>query len=249
MLALFRMVEPAAGTVRLDGVDTLSLGLSDLRSNLSIIPQDPFMFSGTIRTNLDPFSRYSDADLWEALRRVGLRDVVQAMDGGLDAAVAEYGSNLSAGQQQLVALCRVLLRRSKVLMLDEATSSVDVETDAMIQRTIRSEFRDTTIISIAHRLGTIVTSDYILVLSNGAVVEYDKPAVLLRDPNSQFTHLVEEMGEAAAAKMRELAERAERGMSVEELVAAVEKLEGERERSASVATEGGAGGRRGSAAE
>lgn len=210
MLALFRIVEREEGRVLLDGVDIGELGLSELRSQLSIIPQDPFMFSGTVRKNLDPFSAFKEADLWAALERVGLHKVVRNLPGGLDAAVSEYGSNFSVGQGQLMCLARVLLRRSKVLLLDEATSSIDFETDAVIQRTIREEFADCTILTIAHRLNTIIDSDRILVLDNGEVAEFDTPARLLRDRDSAFASLIREMGAATADKLRVLAEDAER---------------------------------------
>lgn len=209
MLALFRIVEREEGKILLDGVDIGELGLSELRSQLSIIPQDPFMFSGTVRKNLDPFNAFKEADLWAALERVGLHEVVRNLSGGLDAAVSEYGSNFSVGQGQLMCLARVLLRRSKVLLLDEATSSIDFETDAVIQRTIREEFADCTILTIAHRLNTIIDSDRILVLDDGQVAEFDSPARLLRDPKSAFSSLIGEMGAATAEKLRVLAEEAE----------------------------------------
>lgn len=197
MLALFRLVEPAEGTITIDGVDIHKLGLDTLRSRLSIIPQDPTLFTGTIRSNLDPFDQFPEEDLWYALNKVHLKSAVEAM-GGLDAAVAEYGENLSVGQRQLMCLGRALLRRAKVLVMDEATAAVDYETDALIQRTIREEFVNVTVLTIAHRIQTIIDYDRILVLDQGLIAEFGPPAELLADSGGIFYSLLHSSGTASS---------------------------------------------------
>lgn len=183
---LFRIVEAESGQIFIDGVDIHSLGLADLRKSLGIIPQTPVLFSGTIRFNLDPFSEHTDADLWESLERAHLKDVVRRNALGLAAEVSEGGENFSVGQRQLLSLARALLRRSKILVLDEATAAVDVGTDALIQKTIREEFKSCTMLIIAHRLNTIIDSDRIMVLDAGRVVEMDTPQRLITKENSMF---------------------------------------------------------------
>ncbi|KAJ3215667.1 hypothetical protein HDU67_000135 [Dinochytrium kinnereticum] len=240
-LALFRMVEPSSGEILIDDVDVLRIGLEDLRSNLTIIPQDPVLFTGTIRSNLDPFESIPDADLWVALKRAHLISkipsssptvsastlkkgelkranessdtLIEEDDGGsvnleteasssndvaitLDTGIAEGGSNLSAGQRQLLCLARALARRSKVIVMDEATASVDTETDSRIQQTIREEFDDCTVITIAHRLKTIVDYDRVIVLDAGKVIENDSPYDLIENSEPRvFRSMCEETGE------------------------------------------------------
>lgn len=178
-LALFRIIEPTSGRILIDAVDVSSIGLKDLRSRLSIIPQDAQVFEGTVRLNLDPDSKHSDASLWRVLEHSHLKEHVSSMPGQLDARLSEGGTNLSAGQRQLLALARALLTDSHVLVLDEATAAVDVETDKRVQEVIRKEFAARTVITIAHRLNTIVDSDRVVVLSFGEVVECDNPQVLM----------------------------------------------------------------------
>ncbi|GLC35697.1 hypothetical protein PLESTB_000485000 [Pleodorina starrii] len=193
MMTLYRLVEPSSGTIRIDGYDICAMGLYDLRSRLSLVPQDPVIFSGTVRSNLDPFGQAGgDGDMWEALRRAGLDETVRLYDKGLDAEVKEGGANMSVGQRQLLCMARALLRRTRILVLDEATSNVDNSTDSLIQRTIRTAFKDCTVLTIAHRLHTIVDSDRILLLEAGQMAEYGSPAELLRNPTSHFRSLVEE---------------------------------------------------------
>ncbi|KAJ3171396.1 hypothetical protein HK101_011253 [Irineochytrium annulatum] len=217
-LAFLRAVEPASGTIVIDGVDIRQIGLRDLRSNITIIPQDPILFAGTVRSNLDPFLNQSDADLWAALKRARLStgmtpsakpptlpsttptpltrssssQLTMVEDGQpagprsqgefsvtLDTIISEGGANLSAGQRQLLCLARSLAKKSKVIMLDEATASVDTETDARIQDTIRNEFYDCTVLTIAHRLKTVADYDRIIVLDNGEIIENGSPLELM----------------------------------------------------------------------
>ncbi|KAK9322975.1 P-loop containing nucleoside triphosphate hydrolase protein [Lipomyces orientalis] len=193
-LALFRMIEPVGGFISIDRVNTSKLGLRDLRQRLAIIPQDSQAFEGSVRENLDPGSRFSDDQLWHALELSHLKNHIASMDGGLYARVNEGGSNFSVGQRQLMSLARALLAPSKILVLDEATAAVDVETDQIIQETIRKEFKDRTILTIAHRLNTIIDSDRIVVLAAGKIVEFDTPDVLLRNKNSLFYSLCKQGG-------------------------------------------------------
>ncbi|ULT92472.1 hypothetical protein L3Y34_009926 [Caenorhabditis briggsae] len=194
-LALFRMVEAAGGRIVIDGIEVASIGLHDLRSNITIIPQDPVLFSGTLRFNLDPFSTYSDDQIWRALELAHLKSFASALPDGLLYKISEAGENLSVGQRQLVALARALLRHTRVLVLDEATAAVDVATDALIQETIRNEFRECTVFTIAHRLNTIMDYDRIMVLDKGAILEFDSPDALMADRNSAFAKMVADAAE------------------------------------------------------
>ncbi|XP_064006538.1 ATP-binding cassette sub-family C member 3 isoform X2 [Pogoniulus pusillus] len=178
-LCLFRILEAVKGEIRIDGVNISEIGLHDLRSRLTIIPQDPVLFSGTLRMNLDPFNKYSDEEIWKALELSHLKRFVSSQPSMLDYECSEGGENLSVGQRQLVCLARALLRKTKVLVLDEATAAVDLETDDLIQSTIRSQFEDCTVLTIAHRLNTIMDYTRILVLDNGTVAEFDTPSNLI----------------------------------------------------------------------
>ncbi|KAK6937713.1 ABC transporter-like, ATP-binding domain [Dillenia turbinata] len=190
--ALFRMIEPAEGKIVIDNIDITSIGLHDLRSRLSIIPQDPTLFEGTIRGNLDPLEEHSDQEIWQALDKSQLGAVVRQKEQKLDTPVLENGENWSVGQRQLVALGRALLKQAKILVLDEATASVDTATDNLIQKIIRTEFKECTVCTIAHRLPTIRDSDLVLFLSDGRVAEFDSPTRLLEDKSSMFYQLVSE---------------------------------------------------------
>ncbi|AES96106.2 multidrug resistance protein ABC transporter family protein [Medicago truncatula] len=190
--ALFRLVEPSAGELIIDNINIYTIGLHDLRSRLSIIPQDPTMFEGTVRSNLDPLEEYTDEQIWEALDKCQLGDEVRKNEGKLDSSVSENGENWSMGQRQLVCLGRVLLKKSKILVLDEATASVDTATDNLIQQTLRKHFTDSTVITIAHRITSVLDSDMVLLLSQGLVEEYDSPTTLLEDKSSSFAKLVAE---------------------------------------------------------
>ncbi|XP_029151980.1 ABC transporter C family member 12 isoform X3 [Arachis hypogaea] len=196
--ALFRIVELQSGRIIIDGFDISMFGLADLRRVLTIIPQSPVLFSGTVRFNLDPFTEHNDADMWQALERAHLKDVIRRNPLGLDAQVLEGGDNFSVGQRQLLSLARALLRRSKVLVLDEATAAVDVRTDALIQKTIRQEFQSCTMLIIAHRLNTVIDCNRILLLDSGRVLEYDSPDKLLSNEASAFYKMVQSTGAANA---------------------------------------------------
>ncbi|KAL9940237.1 hypothetical protein V8E36_000942 [Tilletia maclaganii] len=192
-LALFRIIEATQGNIVIDGVETNKIGLKDLRISLSIIPQDPQLWEGTLRENLDPTGKSDDAALWAALESAHLREHVNSMDGRLDAMLSEGGTNLSSGQRQLVCIARAFLRRSKILVLDEATSAIDLDTDAKLQQIVRSEFKGTTI-TVAHRLNTIMDSSRVLVLKDGQVEEFDTPDNLLSDKKSTFFSMAYEAG-------------------------------------------------------
>ncbi|XP_040171081.1 multidrug resistance-associated protein 1-like isoform X1 [Anopheles arabiensis] len=193
-LGLFRIVEAAGGQIIIDGLDISKMGLHQLRSRLTIIPQDPVLFSGTLRANVDPFKSYSDDQVWKALELSHLKTFVKGLTAGLDHEIAENGENLSVGQRQLVCLARAILRKTKVLILDEATAAVDLETDDLIQKTIRTEFADCTILTIAHRLNTILDSDRVLVLDKGLVAECDSPQNLLANRDSIFHSMAKNAG-------------------------------------------------------
>ncbi|GLT83654.1 hypothetical protein SLE2022_019310 [Rubroshorea leprosula] len=189
---LFRTLEPAAGQIIIDGVNISSIGLHDLRSRLSIISQDPTMFEGTVRSNLDPLEECTDEQIWEALDKCQLGDEVRKKEGKLDSIVSENGENWSVGQRQLVCLGRVLLKKTKVLVLDEATTSVDTATDNLIQQTLREHFSDCTVLTIAHRITPVLDSDMVLLLNHGLIEEYDSPVRLLENKSSSFAQLVAE---------------------------------------------------------
>lgn len=193
-LSLFRLIEPAAGRIIVDDIDITTLGLHQLRKRLTIIPQDPVLFSGTLRFNLDPFSECNDHELWTCLEHAHLKTFVNSLDEKLDYKVSEGGENLSVGQKQLFCLARALLRKTRILILDEATAAVDLETDSLIQSTIKENFKDCTIITIAHRLHTIMDSTRVLVLDQGKVVEFDSPESLLKKNNSIFFSLAQDAG-------------------------------------------------------
>ncbi|KAF9303738.1 CD9 antigen, partial [Podila horticola] len=188
-------VEEDGGSIWIDGIDISTVGLRYLRQHLAIIPQDPTLFVGTIRENLDPFEELQDADLWEALERAHLKEHIASLAGGLSFKVSQNGDNFSVGQRSLICLARALLRKTKILVLDEATAAVDVETDELIQKTIRKEFKDRTILTIAHRIKTVMDSDKILVLEKGRVEEFENPETLLQRPSSLFYSLAQQAGE------------------------------------------------------
>eukprot|EP01137_Pigoraptor_chileana_P011817 Opistho-2@63284 len=203
--ALFRLVELECGSITVDGVNIADIGLDDLRSRFAIITQDPVLFSGSVKTNLDPFNVSSDEEMWEALELSHLAATVRTLPGGLDATVSENGENFSAGTRQQFSLARALLRRPRVLVLDEATSSIDNGTDALIQAALRRACKDATVLTIAHRLNTVMDSDKILVLSAGNIVEFDHPHTLLQHKTSAFAQMVAATGPANSELLRNMA--------------------------------------------
>uniref|UniRef100_A0A1E1XAH8 Putative abc transporter n=1 Tax=Amblyomma aureolatum TaxID=187763 RepID=A0A1E1XAH8_9ACAR len=205
--ALFRMTEPD-GAILIDGIDIRFIGLHDLRSKISIIPQDPVLFTGPIRRNLDPFSEHSDDQMWKALEEVRLKSSIEDLPGGLSAQVTEGGGNFSVGQRQLICLARAILRQNKILVMDEATANVDPRTDALIQTTIRENFKNCTVITIAHRLHTIMDSDRVIVLDAGRILEFDEPYELMKSEASHFTGMVQHTGPGMAHQLWKMARQA-----------------------------------------
>ncbi|CAF1537136.1 unnamed protein product [Rotaria sp. Silwood1] len=198
---LFRMGTLVNGHIIIDNIDIATIDLDDVRRRISIIRQDPILFTGTMRSNLDPFGLYSDAEIWNALEQ----DLTDMMSNDLHSLVNESGSNLNVGQKQLICLARALLKKSKILVIDETTANVDNITDELIQRAIRDKFKECTVLIVAHRLRTVIDSDRIIVLSNGKLVEFNSPQVLLSNDYSHISLLVEQTGAAEAKYLRTLA--------------------------------------------
>uniref|UniRef100_A0A7N0TJ04 ABC-type xenobiotic transporter n=1 Tax=Kalanchoe fedtschenkoi TaxID=63787 RepID=A0A7N0TJ04_KALFE len=189
--ALFRLVEPTSGKILIDEIDICSIGLKDLRMKLSIIPQEPALFKGSVRSNMDPLGLHSDDEIWRALEKCQLKETISGLPDLLDSSVSDEGQNWSVGQRQLFCLGRVLLKRNKILVLDEATASIDSNTDSILQKVIRQEFVNCTVITVAHRVPTVIDSDKVMVLSYGKLMEYDEPSNLM-NRNSYFAKLVAE---------------------------------------------------------
>ncbi|NXK19639.1 MRP6 protein, partial [Arenaria interpres] len=192
-VGLLRLVEAAEGAILIDGIDIAQLGLHDLRTKITVIPQDPVLFSGSLRMNLDPLNRCTDADIWTALELTQLKNFVADLPDQLEYKCADQGENLSTGQKQLVCLARALLQKAKILILDEATAAVDLETDLQIQSTLRTHFKDSTVLTIAHRINSVMDCDRILVLDNGRIAEFDTLENLVAQ-KGLFYRLMEESG-------------------------------------------------------
>lgn len=210
--AFFRIIEPANGAITIDriGSDTLTVDISTvplktLRKRLQMIPQDPVLFEGTIRSNLDFEKQFSDEAIWSALDHSGIKGYICSLGDKLDSVVSQNGDNLSVGQRQLLCLARAILAQPKFLVMDEATASIDLETDALIQRAIKKHFQHTTVLCIAHRLNTIADFDRVLVLEKGEMVAFDTPAKLLENKDSLFSQMVDASGKNNAKKVREIA--------------------------------------------
>ncbi|XP_022093416.1 multidrug resistance-associated protein 4-like isoform X2 [Acanthaster planci] len=203
MTVLMRLAEPT-GTIMIDGINTALIGLHDLRKKVSFIPQDPILFSGTLRKNLDPFDEHADCDIWRAIEEVELKPAVEELPDKLEAVLTEGGTNFSVGQRQLLCLARAILRQNKILIVDEATANVDIRTDRLIQETIRQRFKHCTVLTIAHRLNTIMDSDKVMVLDEGCLIEFDEPYILLQKEDSAFTRMVQETGKAETVKLLQI---------------------------------------------
>lgn len=203
--ALFQLYD-IEGSIIIDNVDITKLPLEESRSKISIIPQDPVLFSGSLRKNLDPFEEYDDEVLLDALEQVELKSIVAELASGLNATVSESGSNFSIGQKQLICLARAIVKNNRILVMDEATANVDPYTDGLIQKTIRRKFADCTVITIAHRLHTVMDSDRIMVVEAGEVVEFDRPYNLLQKTDKLFYTMVQTTGEMVAKRLYTIAE-------------------------------------------
>ena len=204
---MYRLAE-STGHMSIDDVHIFDLGLRDLRKVISIVPQDPVLFVGTLRRNLDPFQHHPDEQLWKALEDAQLKSAVEALPLGLDTVVSEGGNNFSVGQRQLVCLARAILCQNRILLVDEATANVDPQTDQLIQSTIREKFRECTVLTIAHRLDTIIDSDRIMVLSEGRIVDFEAPHLLLQRGSGVFYDMVQNTGKAMAELLARKAEDA-----------------------------------------
>ncbi|EFN85517.1 Probable multidrug resistance-associated protein lethal(2)03659 [Harpegnathos saltator] len=201
--ALFRLAY-IEGEIFIDGVSTGAIALHDFRSKISIIPQEPFLFTGSLRRNLDPFDRYSDAMLWQALEDVELKDTISDLAAGLDTKVSDEGSNFSVGQRQLLCLARAIIKNNRIMVLDEATANIDPYTDSLIQKTVRTKFINCTVFTIAHRLNTIMDSDRIFVMDAGHLVEFDHPYILLQQ-KGRFYNMVQQTGAVMAENLTDIA--------------------------------------------
>ena len=191
---LFRLVNPEKGTVYLDGVDYMKIGLQNLRKQLSVIPQTPVLFAASIRDNLDPFKLSTDEELIQALEEVQLKDIILEYENGIYTEVKGDGIILSAGQKQLLCLARVVIRKNRIIMMDEATANVDNETDRIIQETIKNKFENCTLLVIAHRIRTIIQSDKIIVVDSGKCKEYGTPFELYNIEDSLFRNMIYHTG-------------------------------------------------------
>ena len=204
---MLRITEPCNGTVTIDDLDVSTIGLHELRNKIAIIPQEPVMFVGTIRSNLDPFNKCTDEEIWKALDSVFLGEKLRQTTLKLETEVTENGKSVSQGQRQLICIARAILSKATILVLDEATASLDPQTDLMIQVAIQKNFGNLTMLTIAHRLNTIIESDRVLVMDAGCVKEFDEPYKLLQDKEGIFRSLVDQTGELAAKKLCDIAQQ------------------------------------------
>ena len=185
-LCLFRILESLKGKILIDGIDISTIGLQKLRKSLTILPQDSTIVDGTLRYNIDPVGNYSDELIEEIMKKIGFYHIIENNQSGLDQRVTENGSNLSIGEKQMICITRAILRKSKIIVMDESTASIDYQTEETILKAINEFLKNSTIITIAHRIKTIINYDKILVLDNGSIVEYDTPENLMKNKNSEF---------------------------------------------------------------
>mmetsp|Transcript_9396 Transcript_9396/g.20583 ORF Transcript_9396/g.20583 Transcript_9396/m.20583 type:complete len:329 (+) Transcript_9396:858-1844(+) len=195
LVLLFRIREPTSGAVLIDGRDVTSVGLQTLRKRMSVLPQEPLLLSGTVRENVDPFGEYREEDVRKALVTVGLGEEL------MDTQVGDSGKSISSGQAQLVGFARTILCKQKLVIMDEPTSNIDMNTDEAIQRVVRTAYSGATLLTIAHRLNTVIDSDRLLVMAEGRVAEFDAPARLLARPDSYLSGIVQGLGQGAAQRM------------------------------------------------
>ncbi|KAF5273653.1 hypothetical protein FQR65_LT04653 [Abscondita terminalis] len=203
--ALFQLVK-TEGAITIDDVNIQNIPLNNLRKKISIIPQDPVLFKGSVRNNLDPFNEYADEVLWKALEEVRLKYVIDKLGSGLDSEISQNGANFSVGERQLICLARAIIRNNKILILDEATANVDLQTDDIIQETIKNKFKNCTVLTVAHRLKTIMDSDKVLVMEAGEILEYEHPHILLQNNNGAFYKMVQETDKTMANILTKIAE-------------------------------------------
>lgn len=204
MTAILRLAEPK-GKIIIDDVIVGEIGLHELRTVISIIPQDPILFSGTLRENMDPFSEFTDEEIWTVLEHVQMKNKIFNITGQLLSPVEASGSNFSAGERQLLCLARAMMRKNRILIIDEATANVDSNTDSLIQEVVRERFEQCTVLTIAHRLETIIDSDKVFVVDAGRVAENDHPHTLLQNEDGLFYKLVEQAGKKKADSLKQCA--------------------------------------------
>jgi ABC-type multidrug transport system fused ATPase/permease subunit len=193
-LSLFRILEPIEGIISIDDIDITTIGLKKLRSNITIIPQDPAIFSGTLRYNIDPLNLVTDDEIKNVMNKINFNYIINKHPNGLYQDIAEGGSNLSVGEKQLICICRAILRKSKIIIMDEATASIDFQTEEIIQKAINEIMKNSTVLTIAHRIKTIIKYDKILVLDNGEVKDFDSPEILKKKKDGIFYELYQKSG-------------------------------------------------------
>jgi ABC-type multidrug transport system fused ATPase/permease subunit len=193
-LCLFRILEPVEGNINIDDIDITTIGLKKLRSNITIIPQDPAIFSGTLRYNIDPLNLVTDDEIKLVMSKIKFDYIINKNSAGLYQDIAENGSNLSVGEKQLICICRAILRRSKIIVMDEATASIDFQTEEIIQNAINEIMKNSTVLTIAHRIKTIIKYDKILVLDNGEIKDFDSPEILKNKKDGIFYELYKKSG-------------------------------------------------------
>ncbi|KAJ3055450.1 hypothetical protein HDU99_007562, partial [Rhizoclosmatium hyalinum] len=205
VVALLRITEYSEGDILIDGVDIKTLGVADLRSRIAVIPQDPVLLTGTIRSNLDPFNRRSDEEIYSALKSVHLGQKIEEMPLKLDTLIVENGRAFSLAERQLFCIARAILLKTKIVVFDEPTVAADNETDTLIQSTISENFKDSTVIILASRFRMIAETDRIMVMKDGKIVEFDTPLALLDNPKSKFSLMLNQATDLDQGRLRKLA--------------------------------------------